>query len=55
MVTIWCRADYDGAVNVTIRENGMQSDVDFTLDPENARELADAIVRELVIWESGLW
>lgn len=55
MTEIWCHADYDGAVNVTIRGNGSQPDLDFTLDHGDAVRLRDLITREVVVWEEGLW
>lgn len=55
MTEILCSADYDGAVNVTIRGNGMQPDLDFTLDRDDAVRLRDLITREVVVWEEGLW
>ena len=55
MTEIMCRADHDGAVNVTIREDGMRPVLDFTLDRGDAVRLRDLITREVVVWEEGLW
>lgn len=55
MTKIWCRYDYDGAINITVSENGMQPDVSMTLDNEDARELVALIMRELVLYGQETW
>lgn len=55
MADITCLAVSDGDVFMTIRDNGDQPDVDTVLSREDAETLVRKLIRELVIWEEGLW
>lgn len=55
MADINCLAVADGDVFMTIRGNGDLPDVDTVLSREDAETLVRKLIRELVIWEEGLW
>lgn len=55
MADITCIVVSDGDVFMTIRGNGDLPDVDTVLSRENAETLVRKLIRELVIWEEGLW